>query len=38
MPPVMGAGAFLMAEILGMPYVQILVAAILPAAMYYLAV
>lgn len=38
MPPVMGAGAFLMAEILGMPYVKVLVAAILPAAMYYLAV
>ncbi len=27
-----------MAEILGMPYVKVLVAAILPAAMYYLAV
>jgi TRAP transporter 4TM/12TM fusion protein len=38
MPPVMGAGAFLMAEILGVPYVKVLVAAILPAAMYYLAV
>jgi len=38
MPPVMGAGAFLMAEILGIPYVKVLVAAILPAAMYYLAV
>jgi TRAP transporter 4TM/12TM fusion protein len=38
MPPVMGAGAFLMAEVLGMPYVKILTAAILPAVMYYLAV
>jgi TRAP transporter 4TM/12TM fusion protein len=38
MPPVMGAGAFLMAEILGMPYVKVLVAAILPAVMYYVAV
>ncbi len=38
MPPVMGAGAFLMAEILGVPYVKVLIAAILPAAMYYLAV
>lgn len=38
MPPVMGAGAFLMAEILGIPYVKVLIAAILPAAMYYLAV
>jgi len=38
MPPVMGAGAFLMAEILGIPYVKVLTAAILPAIMYYVAV
>ncbi|MCS7280087.1 MAG: TRAP transporter permease [Desulfobacterota bacterium] len=38
MPPVMGAGAFLMAEILGIPYVKVLVAAILPAVLYYIAV
>jgi len=38
MPPVMGAGAFLMAEVLGVPYVKVLIAAILPAAMYYIAV
>lgn len=38
MPPVMGAGAFLMAEILGIPYVKVLVAAILPAVLYYVAV
>jgi TRAP transporter 4TM/12TM fusion protein len=38
MPPVMGAGAFLMAEILGIPYVKVLTAAILPAVMYYVAV
>lgn len=38
MPPVMGAGAFLMAEILGIPYIKVLLAAILPAAMYYVAV
>lgn len=38
MPPVMGAGAFLMAEILGIPYVKVLTAAILPALMYYVAV
>ena len=38
MPPVMGAGAFLMAEILGIPYVKVLLAALLPAAMYYTAV
>lgn len=38
MPPVMGAGAFLMAEILGIPYVKVLLAAILPALLYYVAV
>jgi TRAP transporter 4TM/12TM fusion protein len=38
MPPVMGAGAFLMAEILGVPYVKVLLAALLPACMYYIAV
>ena len=35
MPPVMGAGAFLMAEITGIPYLQIIVAAALPALLYY---
>jgi len=35
-PPVMGAGAFLMAEILGIPYLKICVAAIIPAAIYYI--
>lgn len=30
MPPVMGAGAFLMAWILGIPYVKVLTAAVLP--------
>lgn len=34
-PPVMGAGAFLMAEILGIPYLKICVAAMIPAAIYY---
>ncbi len=34
-PPVMGAGAFLMAEILGIPYSKIALAAIIPAALYY---
>jgi TRAP transporter 4TM/12TM fusion protein len=38
MPPIMGAGAFLMAEILGVPYVKVMVAAILPAVLYYVAV
>ncbi len=36
-PPVMGAGAFLMAEILGIPYAQVALAAIIPAALYYFA-
>jgi TRAP transporter 4TM/12TM fusion protein len=35
MPPVMGAAAFLMAELLGMPYLTIAVAALLPALFYY---
>ncbi|EAQ02215.1 hypothetical protein OB2597_19071 [Pseudooceanicola batsensis HTCC2597] len=35
-PPVMGAAAFLMAELLQMPYKSILLAAILPAVIYYL--
>lgn len=35
MPPVMGAGAFIMADLLGAPYLNIAVAAILPAVMYY---
>lgn len=34
-PPVMGAGAFLMAEILGLPYSQVCLAAIIPAVLYY---
>lgn len=38
MPPVMGAAAFIMAEMLGMPYISICVAAMLPAVLYYLAV
>lgn len=38
MPPVMGAGAFLMAEMISVPYSTIAVAAALPAALYYLAV
>ncbi len=38
MPPVMGAGAFLMASFLGLPYKTIMIAALLPALMYYGAV
>jgi TRAP transporter 4TM/12TM fusion protein len=37
MPPVMGAAAFLMAEVLGVPYVEVMIAAIIPAFLYYLA-
>ncbi|MDQ0178128.1 TRAP transporter permease [Bacillus chungangensis] len=36
MPPIMGASAFIMAEMLGVPYMDIVVAAILPAILYYL--
>jgi TRAP transporter 4TM/12TM fusion protein len=38
MPPIMGAGAFVLAEIVGLPYSQIAIAAILPAILYYLSV
>ncbi|MDR7545047.1 MAG: TRAP transporter fused permease subunit [Armatimonadota bacterium] len=38
MPPVMGAAAFIMAELIRVPYAQIVVAAIVPALLYYLAV
>ena len=38
MPPIMGAAAFLMAEFLQMPYKDIIVAALIPAILYYLAV
>jgi TRAP transporter 4TM/12TM fusion protein len=38
MPPVMGAAAFIMAEILGISYLSICVAAIFPALLYYVAV
>mgnify|MGYP006281728887 CR=1 FL=1 len=38
MPPVMGAAAFLMAEFLRMPYQQIILAALIPAALYFYAV
>ncbi len=35
MPPVMGAGAFIMAEMTGIPYATIALAALLPAILYY---
>ncbi|MCE8023218.1 TRAP transporter permease [Billgrantia aerodenitrificans] len=34
MPPVMGAAAFLMAEMIGVPYAQIALAALIPALLY----
>lgn len=36
-PPVMGAAAFIMVEIVGRPYSEIMVAAALPALLYYVA-
>jgi TRAP transporter 4TM/12TM fusion protein len=38
MPPIMGAAAFLMAEFLEVPYRDIMIAAVIPAFLYYLAV
>jgi TRAP transporter 4TM/12TM fusion protein len=35
MPPVMGAAAFLMAEFIGVPYVEIAKAAAIPAVLYF---
>ena len=35
MHPVMGAAAFLMAEFVGVPYVEIVKAAVIPAALYF---
>jgi TRAP transporter 4TM/12TM fusion protein len=37
MPPVMGAAAFVMAEMLGIPYIRICISAALPAILYYIA-
>lgn len=38
MPPVMGAAAFIMAGFLGVPYVKIMLSAIIPALLYYLSI
>jgi TRAP transporter 4TM/12TM fusion protein len=38
MPPIMGAAAFLMAENIGVPYSNIALRAILPAALYFMGV
>jgi len=37
-PPIMGAGAFIMAEITGIPYTEIAMAALIPAALYFLSI
>lgn len=36
MPPIMGAAAFVMADVTGIPYADVCIAAILPALMYYI--
>lgn len=38
LPPVMGATAFIMAEYLGLPYIEIVAVAVVPALLYYLGV
>ena len=38
MPPLMGAGAFVMVELTGVPYTEVMAAAILPALLYFLAI
>jgi TRAP transporter 4TM/12TM fusion protein len=38
LPPIMGAGAFIMAEVTGIPYTEIVVAAIIPAMLYFVSV
>lgn len=38
MPPLMGAGAFVMVELTGVPYTDIMFAAILPAVLFFVAV
>lgn len=35
MPPVMGAAAFIMAEIVGVPYTQVMLTALLPALLFF---
>jgi len=38
MPPIMGAGAFIMAEITGIPYTDIAIAAVIPAVLYFVSI
>jgi TRAP transporter 4TM/12TM fusion protein len=37
MPPIMGAAAFVMAEFLGVGYAQVIIWAVIPAVLYYMA-
>lgn len=37
MPPVMGAAAFIISEFLGVPYLEVITAALVPAILYYVA-
>jgi TRAP transporter 4TM/12TM fusion protein len=36
MPPIMGVGAFVMAELLGVPYIRIALSAVVPALLFYI--
>lgn len=38
MPPIMGVGAFIMAELLGKPYSEIALSALIPALLYYFSI
>lgn len=38
LPPIMGAGAFIMADITGIPYTDIILAAAIPGVLYFLSV
>ncbi|NLG87232.1 MAG: TRAP transporter permease [Firmicutes bacterium] len=38
MPPIMGAAAFLMAEFTGVPYIDVVKAAVIPAVLYYIGI
>lgn len=37
MPPIMGPGAFLMAELLGVPYLEVVKAALVPSVLFFIA-
>lgn len=38
LPPIMGAAAFIMADTIGIPYSKVVLAAIIPALLYYVAI